>query len=350
MSIDADIRVTRGEFSLDARLLVADDELCVVVGPNGAGKSTLLRALAGLTALDAGHVQFGDEVVDDPARGVFVPAERRSVGVIFQDYLLFPHLSTLENVAFGLRARGMRRERARAAARRWLERVHLGDKAEVRPRALSGGEAQRVAIARALATEPAVMLMDEPLAALDAHHRAGVRRNLHELLTGFAGARVLVTHDAVDALTLGDRIVILEHGRVVQQGPPDDIVARPASRYAADLVGMNLYEGEAAGTKVSLAGGALLTLADEHAGSVLVVISPHAVVLHHAEPVSSARNAWPGVIGGIERIGERARVKVDGEVPIVAEITAGALAALALQPGTRVWAAVKATEVNVHPR
>jgi molybdate transport system ATP-binding protein len=350
VGLDAHVCIERGAFQLDAQLRVGDGEFCVVVGPNGAGKTTLLRALAGLTPIARGWVRFGSELVDDPAQNVFVPAERRSVGFVFQDYLLFPHLSALDNVAFGLRARGMRRDDARARAREWLARVHLVEKGNAKPGALSGGEAQRVAVVRALAPEPAVLLMDEPLAALDVQHRAGLRRDLRDVLAAFTGARVLVTHDAVDALTLGDRVLILEDGRIVQDGTPDEVVARPASSYAADLVGMNLYDGDATGDAVCLSGGARLTVADRQDGPVVVVIPPRAVVLHNAQPASSARNAWPGTISGIERLGDRVRVGVDGQVPIVAEVTANAVSALALQTGASVWVAVKATEIAVHPR
>jgi molybdate transport system ATP-binding protein len=350
VTINARVRVARGKFVLDADIRVDDGELCAVVGPNGAGKSTLLRVLAGLAPLDDGQVQLGGEVVDDPGLDIFVPPERRSVGVVFQDYLLFPHLSALDNAAFGLRARGMRREEARTRARDWLARVHLAEKANLKPAALSGGEAQRVALVRALAPEPAVLLMDEPLAALDVRHRAAVRRDLRALLHGFAGARILVTHDAVDALTLGDRVVILEDGRVVQDGTPDEIVTRPATPYVADLVGVNLYEGDARGNTACLPGGARLALADEHHDSVLIVIPPRAVVLSRAEPSSSARNTWPGMISSLERLGDRVRVRVDGAVPIVAEVTALAVADLELEIGAPVWVAVKATEIDAYPR
>jgi molybdate transport system ATP-binding protein len=350
MSIDAQVRVTRGEFVLDVTLGVAEGEMCAIVGPNGAGKSTLLRALAGLTPVDAGRIRLGGEVVDEPATDTFVPAEQRSVGVVFQEYRLFPHMSALDNVAFGLRAQGVKRDVARGQAREWLARAHLADKAALKPGALSGGEAQRVALVRALATEPSVLLMDEPFAALDVQHRAALRRDLRELLAAFTGARIIVTHDPVDALTLGDRVLILENGRIVQGGTPDEIVARPASAYVADLVGVNLYEGDAVGSSVCLTNGSHLTLADSHHGPVVVVIPPHAVVLHVSEPSSSARNVWPGRITGIERLGERARVRVDGPVPLVAEVTVTSVNALGLTPGGEVWIAVKATEIGVHPR
>jgi molybdate transport system ATP-binding protein len=349
MTVQAHVRVDFDTFSLDADLHVGDDELCVMVGPNGAGKTTLLRALTGLIPLDDGSVCIAGNVVDNPRDDVFVPPERRSIGVVFQDYLLFPHMTVLENVAFGLRARDMRRSQARGRALEWLERVGLADRADAKPGTLSGGQAQRVALARALAPEPALLLLDEPLAALDVQHRATVRRELRELLAGFHGARILVTHDAVDALTLADRIVILEEGRVTQVGAPDHIAARPRSAYVADLVGVNLYHGTAAGHVIRLTPGALLTVAENHDGPVLAVVAPSAVVLHEAAPAGTARNVWPGIIVGMERYGDRVRVRVDGELPIVAEVTAEAVNALGLRADSRVWAAVKATEIAVFP-
>jgi molybdate transport system ATP-binding protein len=216
------------------------------------------------------------------------------------------------------------------------------------PDALSGGQAQRVALARALAVQPELLLLDEPLAALDVQTRAEVRRDLRTLLGADRGAHVLVTHDAIDALTLADRLVILEGGRIVQAGAPDEIVTRPRSAYIADLVGVNLFRGVATGDVVQVAEGAMLHVAGDHHGSVLATIAPRAVVLHLSRPEGSARNAWPGTVAGFERLGDRVRVRVAGELPIVAEVTAGAVAALGLADGVAVWVAVKATEIDVH--
>ncbi len=349
MTLDADIVATRGEFELRVALQVGDGELCAIVGPNGAGKTTLLRALAGLVAIDEGCIRVDNEVVDDPAAGVFVPPEQRRVGVAFQDYLLFPHLTARDNVAFGLQERGTRRREARTAAEGWLELVGMRDKADAKPRTLSGGQAQRVALARALAPEPVLLLMDEPLAALDVQTRAELRRDLRSILDGFPGARVLVTHDPVDALTLADQIVILEQGEIAQVGPPSEIVARPQSSYVADLVGVNLFHGIATGGVVRLESGAGLTIPDEHDGAVLAVIAPRAVVLHRTEPAGTARNVWAGTVSGMERFGDRVRVRIVGNVPIVAEVTPAAVAALQLRDGDAIWAAVKATEIDVSP-
>jgi molybdate transport system ATP-binding protein len=352
VSVDASVRVAIDTFTLSAELHVRDSEMLAVLGPNAAGKTTLLRALAGLLPLDEGHICIAGTVVDDPAARVFVPPEQRSIGVVFQDYLLFEHLDVRDNIAFGLRERGVGRSEARARADALIDAVGLAGRATARPRELSGGQAQRVALARALATEPRLLLLDEPLAALDVQTRAGTRRQMRELLAGFEGARVLVTHDPVDALALADRILILEHGRVVQVGTPDEITTRPRSQYVADLVGVNLLRGRATGdgTHVEV-GDVVLTSADEHSGDVIVIIPPTGVVLHRTRPEGSARNTWPGTVVGLEHLGarRRVRVQVSEEVAVVAEVTSAAVTDLALADGSPVWIAVKATELEVFP-
>jgi molybdate transport system ATP-binding protein len=349
-ALDATIKLTRGSFSVDLALNVARGEVLALLGPNGAGKTTTLQVLAGLLAVDEGGVTIEGDVADDAAHDVFVPPERRSVGVVFQDYLLFPHLKAVDNVGFGLRARGVSRSAARSAAREWLERVGLAHKASARPRELSGGEAQRVALARALAIEPALLLLDEPLAALDVQTRAEVRGVVREVLgTRRDHGQVIVTHDPVDALTLADRIAIMQDGRIVQCDAPTDIVARPRSAYVADLVGVNLYRGEAEGDVVAVARDQRVVVGEPHRGRVLVVVPPHAVVLHRTRPDGSARNVWRGRVDRLDRLGSRVRVHIAGELPIVAEVTPASIAALDLREGSDVWAAVKATELEVFP-
>ena len=243
MTLRARIDRTLGRFRLDVDLTTKSGETVAVLGPNGSGKSTVFRCLAGLLPIDEGRIELDGEVLDEPATDTFVVPEQRPVAVVFQDYLLFPNLTALENVAFGLRARGVAKIEARAEAGAWLERVGLADHAGHRPRALSGGQAQRVALARALATHPRLLLLDEPLAALDVGTRADVRRDLRRHLATFDGVRLLVTHDPVDAYVLADRVVILEAGEVVQTGTLADVTAHPRSRYIANLVGVNLLAG-----------------------------------------------------------------------------------------------------------
>jgi molybdate transport system ATP-binding protein len=346
MSLVADVHLQVGSLDLRVEVGAGIGETVAILGPNGAGKTTLLRVLAGLAALDRGQIVLDGTVLDDSGR-TFVPPERRPVGVVFQDYLLFPHLSALDNVAFGPRSRGATRARARAAAAQWLETVGLADRAGERPRALSGGQAQRVALARALATEPRLLLLDEPLAALDQRARTMVRRDLRARLREFPGIRLLVTHDPLDAAALADRLVILEEGRLVQAGTFAEVAARPRSEYVAELVGVNLLAGEAEADHVVLDGGAPLVVPDPGRGRVLAIVHPHSVVLQRERPVGSARNVWPGIVAGVERLGPRVRVRVDGAVPLVAEITPAALAELALEEGSAVFAAVKATDVTV---
>jgi molybdate transport system ATP-binding protein len=348
MTLRADLRVTLEAFTLTAELNVADGELLVVVGPNGAGKTTLLRALAGLQPIDEGRIDIDGVVVDEPASTIFVPPNRRSVGLVFQHYLLFEHLSALDNVAFGLRERGMRKAQARGTARDLLERMGLGARVSARPAALSGGEAQRVALARALAIEPALLLLDEPMGALDVQIRVATRRQLRDAIEMLPGARVLVTHDPVDAFTLADRILILENGGATHAGTRAEIVERPRSAYVAELVGVNLYRGRADGEKIDI-DGATLVAADAHYGDVIVTIAPNAVVVHAEHPAGSARNVWPGTIALVERSAQRVRLRIESALNIVAEITPAALAALDLREGARVWVAVKATEVDVQP-
>jgi molybdate transport system ATP-binding protein len=348
VTLDAELGVALGPFTIEATLQVDDGEMLAVVGPNGAGKTTLLRALAGLVPIERGRIAVDGVVVDDPEAGTFVPPHRRSIGVVFQNYLLFDHLDALDNVAFGLRERRTRRNVARVRAGEMLARVGLDQYATARPRELSGGQAQRVALARALAIEPALMLLDEPLAALDVQTRIETRRHLRETLTGFRGARVLVTHDPIDAFTLADRLLILEDGQVTQTGTVDEIVRQPASPYVAELVGVNFYRGIADGDHVRV-GGATVTLAEAQRGNVVLIVPPHAVVLHRAQPEGSARNVWPGTVVAIERLATRARVRVGGPLDIVAEVTPEAIGTLGLDVGHSVWTAVKATEINAYP-
>ncbi|MBU3689891.1 MAG: hypothetical protein B7C54_05375 [Acidimicrobiales bacterium mtb01] len=237
MVLHGHVVVERNRFTLDASISVRAGETLAVLGPNGAGKTTLLRALAGLVPISAGSIELDGALLDDPDHDVFIVPERRPIGFVFQDYLLFPDMSVVENVAFGPRARGTNHEQALARASELLEWVGLGDHAEKRPDAISGGQAQRVALARAMAVSPRLLLLDEPLAALDVTTRRSVRSDLSRLLAGVDSARILVTHDPRDARALADRLMIIENGRVVQSGSFDDIAANPATPYVHELLG-----------------------------------------------------------------------------------------------------------------
>jgi molybdate transport system ATP-binding protein len=349
MSLEARVGVRLGTLALDVPLEARPGETVVLLGPNGAGKTTVLRVIAGLLALDEGRVAVDGHVLDDPISGAWIPTERRPIGYVFQDHALFPHLSALENVAFGLRARGVPRSAARRRADAWLERVGVGAHAAARPRALSGGQAQRVALARALVLEPRALLLDEPLAALDATARIDTRRELRRHLGAHDGARVVVTHDPVDAMTLGDRVVVIESGRVVQAGPLDELREQPRSRYVADLVGVNLYRGSAEGGTIRLTEQGELVAAVDAVGDVFAVVPPRAVALHRREPEGTPRNVLAGRVEHLDVEGDRVRVIVAGPVPVTAEVTPAAVRELELTAGTPVWASIKATEITVYP-
>jgi molybdate transport system ATP-binding protein len=350
MTLSADLGLRLGTLDLKVDLTVAPGELLALLGPNGAGKSTVLRSLAGLAPIDRGRIAIDGVVVDDPSTGTFVEPERRPIGVVFQDYLLFEHMSVLENVAFGLRARGTAKAEARRAAREWLDRVGLSDYALERPVALSGGQAQRTALARALATDPRVLLLDEPLAALDAGTRGAVRRDLRRYLESFDGMRIMVTHDPVDAYALADRVAIVDGGTVVQVGTLAEVTAHPRSRYVADLVGVNLVSGSVVDGVLTTSTGARVVIADAAPGASFAVIRPHSIsVLREPATGSSVRNAWSGTIVDVDRLGGRVRVGIDGLLPLTAEITTDAFQSLQLRPGDTVHATAKATDIDVYP-
>ncbi|MGC9379327.1 ABC transporter ATP-binding protein [Streptomyces sp. MH13] len=342
--LDARLVVDRGTFHLDVALTAAPGDVVALLGPNGAGKTTALRALAGLAPLTDGHLCLDGAALDR------TPPESRPVGVVFQDYLLFPHLTALDNVAFGPRCRGASKAEARAQAAVWLDRMGLAGHAGAKPRRLSGGQAQRVALARALATNPRLLLLDEPLAALDARTRLEVRAQLRRHLTEFEAVAVLVTHDPLDAMVLADRLVVVEQGRVVQQGGPADIARRPRTDYIARLVGLNLYRGRADGHTVRLDAGPVITTTEDLSGPVFVAFPPGAVTLYGQRPTgSSARNLWRCEVAGLETHGDQIRVDLTGGLPLAADLTTVAAAELGLHPGAPVWATVKATQTHAYP-
>ncbi len=343
-------RVVRGEFDLDLAFTVRPGEVLGVLGPNGAGKSTLLRAVAGLAELSEGRIEVGPHTWQDG--DVFVPPERRRAGVVFQDYRLFPHLDVRDNVAFAARSGGVGRSASRAQAEEWLERLGLASLARRRPAQLSGGQAQRVALARAMAHEPDVLLLDEPMAALDAGARIDVRAFLREHLADFRGPTVLVTHDPLEAMVLADRLLVVEHGRLVQEGTPAEVARQPASSYVARLVGLNLWAGrleDAAGT-VALEGGGRLAVAPGNAtGQVLVSLRPSAIAVHTERPVdTSERNVWEGRVASMEVLADRVRLQVEGVPSALVDVTPAAVAELGLDIGLPVWLSAKATEVEAY--
>jgi ABC-type sulfate/molybdate transport systems ATPase subunit len=326
-----------------ALALEVERETFALVGPSGAGKTTALRAVAGLVRPGRGRVVLGDEVLFDSERGVDRPPEERRVGLVFQEYALFPHLTVEANVRFGGRDR----------VRELLDRFGIAHLARARPGELSGGERQRVALARALARDPAVLLLDEPMAALDAHTRAGVRAELQELLRELGLPAILVTHDFEDAAALADRVGVLSEGRVLQLGTPDELVAAPADAFVAGFTGGNLLHGFARPardglTEVVLDGGAVVFTTDRGEGRVGVVVYPWEVSIAPADavPADSALNHVSAPISSVVTIGNRVRVRVG---PLVGEVTTASADRLALERGRVVVASFKATGARLVP-
>jgi molybdate transport system ATP-binding protein len=348
VTLHARLSLALGALNLDVDLRAEKTEIVALVGPNGAGKTTLLRALAGLVPIRNGRVELDGVVLDDTIAGVHLLPEARPVAVVFQDYLLFPHLTALDNVAYGLRSRGASRSAAREEAKTWLERVGVAEQSASRPGRLSGGQAQRVALARALATRPALLLLDEPLAAIDVSARAALRRDLRNQLTGAEGVRVVVTHDPLDAMAMADRLVVLENGRITQEGTLQEVTARPRSPWVAQLVGLNLYRGSASGNLMTLAGGHKIQVAAPVEGSAFALVHPRGVSLHRQRPEGSPRNVWQGEVDGLDFEGDRVRVQVGGPVLVVAEVTPQAATELRLAEGGPIWVTIKATEVEVY--
>ena len=350
MGLEADVAISRGSMDVRAAITADDGTTVALLGPNGAGKTTVVEALAGI-ASSTGPIEL------DGVRIEAFPPERRGIGVCFQDDLLFPHLTVLDNIAFGPRAVGTDKRAAHTTAAGWLRRLAPGVDPAAKPRSLSGGERRRVSLARALATAPRLLLLDEPLAGVDVSSRGQIRAMLREVRAGFDGVVILVAHDPIDALTMADRVVIMERGQRVQEGTPDEIRRAPRSQYAADLVGVNIF----AGTVERLDDGAAvlrmttgaITIApgrDVIPGTPAVAtLRPSDVSIHLERPEGSARNVLRGTVEEVAADDERARIRLRTQPPLTAEITAGSVTRLGLSPGTEVWASFKAVEVSVHP-
>ncbi|MGX1128127.1 molybdopterin-binding protein [Streptomyces glaucescens] len=316
-----------------------------VVGPNGAGKTTLLRALLGLTPRAHARLALGEEDVTG------VPPHRRHVAWVPQDGALFPHLTSLSNTAYGLRAQGVPRAEARREAQLWLDRLGVGHLSHRRPAQLSGGQAGRVALARALAARPRLLVLDEPLAALDQTTRAHVRHTLRAHLSGFGGVCLIVTHDPVEAVSLADRVLVLDGGRALQDASPAEVTRHPRSPWVARMLGRNAWPGTATREGLALDGGGTIVAAEPPpAGTpALAIVAPEAVSVHRERPGGSPRNVWPGTVREITTSGSRLRVLItsDQAPDLVAEITPQAAAELGLADGVSVWTSVKATETTV---
>ncbi len=355
--VRATLAKRRGDFRLDLALETAERTTLVVVGESGAGKTTLLRLLAGLEMPDSGRVEVNGRVYFDAAAGINLPAWEREVGLVSQDYALFPHLTVRENVAFGLRAQGAGRRAARARADEALERLRIADLADRHPGALSGGQQQRVALARALVPRPRLLLLDEPLAALDPGTRLMVRGEIRALLSRLECATIVVTHSPLDATVFGDAIAVIERGALTQVGPRDDLLRHPRSPYVATLLGINLFQGRVVRSDpggiahVQTADG-LLAAADPGVdGDVFLLVHPQEITLYSERPAGSALNVFHGPVVELAPeppAGNLVRVALGTSPPLVAEITSQSVASLGLREGVSVYASFKATGVRAY--
>jgi molybdate transport system ATP-binding protein len=343
MSVTARIITSIGDRTIDAQLTCEPGETVALLGPNGAGKSTVLRAIAGLQPITGGCIRIGHETVEEPTSGTFIPAEQRRVGMVFQDYLLFPHMTVRQNIEFG--PRNQRKDHDVAS---WIETLDLSDLLDRKPAQLSGGQAQRVALARALATNPRALLLDEPLAALDAATKQSVRGELRQFLQRYEHGTVLVTHDPLDALVLADRIVVLENGHVTQKGPTAEVASQPRTEYLATLLGVTLIRGTAREGIIDCQGGGRLVTSTSSAGSVVAIIRPQAISLHANRPEGSARNVWHTTITGVDAHHDQVRITLAGPPELTAAVTPAAVADLGIAPGQEIWASLKATDIAIH--
>ncbi|TFD49965.1 ABC transporter ATP-binding protein [Cryobacterium sp. Hh11] len=362
----ANLQLTRGSFTLDVQLTLAPGEVLALLGPNGSGKSTVLDLLAGLATPDTGTVTL--DGVTLTASGRLVAPENRAIGLLGQEPLLFPHLSARANVAFALRVGGARLKtaEARVQADRWLDRVGLAGLGSSLPGALSGGQQQRVALARALAAGPRVLLLDEPMAALDAETAPFIRQLIREQLSETGTSAIIVTHDIVDAVVLAHRVAVLHHGALIDEGTTAAVLAAPQNPFVAALAGVNLVVGTAQNGGVVAPDGRTFWVrpadaaalspitpasATPGAEAAAAVFRPASVVVHTEQPRhASPRNVWSARVTGIEPGTGGVRLRTSGDPEIIAELTPAAVADLGLQVGLTVWLSVKATDVSAYRR
>ena len=344
------------EFELDVAFAVRPAETLVIIGPSGCGKTTTLNLIAGLICPDEGRIALGEQVFYDHQAGVDLPAEQRNIGYVFQDFALFPHMPVRENIAYGLRARRAPKHVIAEEVGKTLCLLGIEHLADHRPGALSGGERQRVALARAIACDARILLLDEPLGSLDAQTRNRVRGELKHLLRLVHRIAIMVTHDYTDALTFGDRICVLDRGRVLQLGDRAELLRHPKSRFVAELTGVNFFEGRIAGPAqgglvcVEVDGARLCAPAGETeaAGEALIAFFPSDVTISRELPSSSAVNVFRSRIKEVVHLGDKVRLSLKGPLSLCAEITAGSLERMDLQEGDEIYASLKATAIKTY--
>lgn len=322
--MQVDVRKELRDFPLAVAFRVQPHQCLALVGPTGCGKTTTLRLIAGLDRPDSGRVSLNGTVAVDTDSGVFLAPQRRRLGVVFQDYALFPHLTVLGNVTYGARARGLGRSEAEEKARESLRVVQMDAHADVRATQLSGGQRQRVALARALASEPKALLMDEPLSALDVTTRREVREQLRALLAEIKMQTIIVTHDVADALTLGDQVCVMNEGRVVEFSDRSEMLARPRTGFVADFLGVNLLEGEVRPLGDGLCAfectGRTLVSRGTLSGEALLTVYPWEIALTRERPEPSDLNVLRGTVTGMSHLGPRMRVVVQNGIKLVCEV------------------------------
>lgn len=345
-------------FSLEISLSTEAAQTHVLVGESGAGKTTLLNILAGLLHPDSGRIQLNGRLLFDDQQRIQVPAMERPIAYVFQDYALFPHLSVYENVAFGLRAQRVADSRVRSETQAMLEQLGIDDLASRRPSRLSGGQQQRVALARALILKPQLLLLDEPLSALDLHTRRQVRAELRSILAKLPCATLFVTHSPFEAMVFGDRMAVVEQGRIVQVGGREELLRQPRSRYVAELIGVNWFQGkiisrDSSGlAAIETRDGILHAVGEDVREESYIAVDPREITLHTSRPTGTAQNVFEGQI--LELLpeppqGERVRVVLKTHPPLVAEITAHSVQSLGLREGSSVFASFKATAARTYP-
>lgn len=353
-SVLVDAHLARRGVELD--LALDDGEVLAVLGPNGAGKSTLLLLIAGLLQPDRGRIEIGGRVVTDTCTGTFVPPHARGVAMLSQQAMLFPHMTVAANVAYAPRCQGQSRSVARTTARRWLEAVNAAHLADRRPAQLSGGQAQRVAIARALAADPRLLLLDEPMAALDIASAPALRQLLREILRADGRTAIIVTHDLLDALAVADKVAVIDDGHVVESGTVRGVLSAPRSEFAARIAGVNLIAGTISepGVIRTSWGTDICGIGDLGPGAAAIALfRPSAVAVHLDPPHASPRNVVAVTIAELHFHGSGVRIRSidqpDGGTGLSADITAASAAELGLEPGKTVYFVVKAQEVQLHP-